>query len=137
MADLTKLNGAFEVRFNILIRYSLLLLIAFKSYSAGRQLLKAMFLNIVWITGRWKTQIEASEFTLSKRRTRGSQNFQGIRVLKYSKAWFFEGQVSRRANVEATTKSMKPILSSSSALNNSRVTIVGSIKIIATYGSSR
>ena len=135
MTYTTKLNRCFEVRFNVGISHSFLLLIAFESYSTERQLLETMFLKPIYQTGwfSWKK----SEFTVSKRRTRGSQNFHGNRVWKYSKACSFEDQKSRRADVMATTKFIWAILSSNLALNSSRVTTVGSIKIIATYGSSR
>lgn len=104
MTYTAKLDRCFEVRFNVGISYSLLLLIAFESYSAERQVLEAMILKPNFLTGRF--QMEESEFTVSKRRTRGSQNFHGNRVLKYSKACSFEDQMSRRADVMATTKSI-------------------------------
>jgi hypothetical protein len=54
MAYTAKLNRCFEVRFNVGISYSLLLLIAFESYSTERQLLEAMFLKPIYLTGRFK-----------------------------------------------------------------------------------
>jgi hypothetical protein len=54
MTYTAKLNGSFEVRFNVGISYSLLLLIAFKSYSTERQLHEAMFLKPNNSTGRFR-----------------------------------------------------------------------------------
>jgi hypothetical protein len=54
MTYTAKLNGSFEVRFNVGISYSLLLLFAFKSYSTERQLHKAIFLKPNYLTGRFR-----------------------------------------------------------------------------------
>ena len=54
MTYTAKLNRCFEVRFNVRISYSLLLLIAFESYSTERQLLKAMFLKPNYLYGRFR-----------------------------------------------------------------------------------
>ena len=54
MAYTAKLNRCFEVRFNVGISYSLLLLIAFESYSAEWQLLEAMILKPIYPTGRFR-----------------------------------------------------------------------------------
>jgi hypothetical protein len=47
------------VRFDVGMSYSLLLLIAFESYSAGRQLLEAMFLKTIYLSGRCRWKILA------------------------------------------------------------------------------
>ena len=54
MTYTTKLNRCFEVRFEVGISCSLLLLIAFESYSAERQLLEAVFLKPIYLTGRFR-----------------------------------------------------------------------------------
>lgn len=68
--------------------------------------------------------------------TRGSHNCQGIRFLKYSRACSRDRHVSRRVEVAVTAKFIADMRSSSSMLNTSRVTMVGSTRIIATKGSS-
>jgi len=56
--------------------------------------------------------------------------------LKYSRACSRDRQVSRRVEVAVTAKSIADMRLSRSMLNTSRVTMVGSMRIIPTKGSS-
>lgn len=75
--------------------------------------------------------MQRKRLTTNKRRTRGSQVFQGNRLPNHSCAASREAHLSRRTEVASTAKFMDAMRSSTCALNSARVTIVGSMSRMA------
>lgn len=132
MTNVVEQDCRFEVSFDVWVRRCLLIPVAFES-APFRGILQPAFLykSCEQVLGSRQMQSTNSQ-QAEDPRIPGAQR---DRLPNHSNAASRETHLSRRTEVAFTAKFMDAMRSSTCAVNSSRVTIVGSMSRMATYGS--